>query len=494
MFAALGSTSGDAVAGRGATAGGPATCPRRAALLARSLPVIQFVPRVSVRFLVVEFSESFADLWSQIGKDLGIAVEVTSAVEAEPVHADVVAVVLAAAGAEREALEWLTARHAQSGRPVLAVGGDDSRRIALLFVSRGAADYFALPEDAELLRNALEVAVGRFREGRARLVQVGEPDLAAFRGIVGESLALKAVLSRAARLLPHRDATVLLVGETGTGKELLARAIHEGGPRRGAPFVAVNCSALPAHLMESELFGHERGAFTDAHAAKPGLFEVADGGTLFLDEVATLALDLQAKLLRVLEDKEIRRLGGTKSRTVDIRVIAATNRDLREQVAQGAFREDLYYRLRVVRLALPPLRERGQDVLLIAEHVLAALARRHGLPVPSLVPAACRALSGHRWPGNVRELRNAIERVLLLSPPGTLQLNELELVESTPPSSAPTSSPGLVLPYPASLADIVRSVVQQTLDACGGNRTEAAQKLGISRPRLRRLLRERLPS
>src|SRR5207245_8180284 len=195
-----------------------------------------------------------------------------------------------------------------------------------------------------------------------------------FAAIVGESPAIKQHLARAARLLPHRNAHALIVGETGTGKELLARAIHAGGPRRGTPFVAVNCSALPEHLIESELFGHERGSFTDAHAAKPGLFEVADTGTLFLDEIGDLPLSLQAKLLRVLEDKEIRRVGGTKSRTVDVRILAATNEHLQERVGDGTFREDLFFRLSTIVLRLPPLRERGADLFLVAQALLERLA------------------------------------------------------------------------------------------------------------------------
>src|SRR2546426_6353210 len=247
-------------------------------------------------------------------------------------------------------------------------------------VARGASDYFALPADLEIFRNAVAAALtGAGARGAAA---AGGPE-DAFGGIVGESPALKKDLARAARLLPHRNAHALIVGETGTGKELLARAIHAGGPRRGAPFVAVNCSALPHNLIESELFGHERGSFTDAHAAKPGLFEVADTGTLLLDEIGDLPLDLQGKLLRVLEDKQIRRVGGTKSRTVDVRILAATNDHLPERVREGRFRDDLYFRLSSVVLRLPPLRERGDDLSRVAQALLERLAREHGLPVPT---------------------------------------------------------------------------------------------------------------
>jgi DNA-binding NtrC family response regulator len=304
----------------------------------------------------------------------------------------------------------------------------------------------------------------------------------AFASLVGESDVIRKSLARAARLLQYRNARALIVGETGTGKELLARAIHDGGPRRGAPFVAINCSAFPEHLIESELFGHERGSFTDAHAAKPGLFEVADTGTLFLDEIGDLPLSLQAKLLRVLEDKQIRRVGGTKSRTVDVRILAATNEDLPERVREGRFRDDLFFRLSTVVLTLPPLRERGEDVILIAEKLLKQLAAEHGLPVPTLEPQLRGRLRAHSWPGNVRELKNAVERALLLSPAGELAVDEL-----LPPADPPAPSDGLI-PFPAPLDAITAAAARATVQACGGNRSESARRLGISPRRLRRLL------
>src|SRR5947208_2645519 len=257
----------------------------------------------------------------------------------------------------RSALEAIGAGEAAGGSvllllgmpadiPVVAVGASTSHRVAAQAVAAGASDYFALPDDRDGLRDALAVAVQRRRAaiGRAALSLL-EAQAHAFREIVGESPALRAVLERAARVVPHAEATVLLTGETGTGKELLARALHYGGPRAAAPFVELNCAALPAPLLESELFGHERGAFTDARTAKPGLFEVAEGGTLFLDEIDRLAPELQGKLLRALEQKPMRRLGATVSRTVDVRSVAATNTDLAAAVQHGLFREDLYYRL-----------------------------------------------------------------------------------------------------------------------------------------------------
>jgi hypothetical protein len=295
------------------------------------------VPEAGV--LVIQLSDSFAELWDHLGEDLAVPVRQAAAGDVTGVGPEVAVVVLAAGGAEREALEWLDGHEPPAAVPVLAVGADPGRRIAAMLVAHGASDYFALPEDVEILRNAVAAAAQRHQDALRRAATGVEDALVgAFSDIVGESPAIKTVLARAARVLPHPDATAIVVGETGTGKEVLARGIHKGGPRRGAPFVAVNCSALPENLIESELFGHERGAFTDAHAAKPGLFEVAEGGTLFLDEIGTLAVDLQAKLLRVLEDRQVRRVGGTKWRPVNVRIIAATNDDLEGAVKNGSFR------------------------------------------------------------------------------------------------------------------------------------------------------------
>jgi len=444
------------------------------------------VPELSVG--LVELSDSFADLWVDLTAGLGVTLRRNGAVT-QGRASDLTAVVLAAGGAEREALEWLDRHELPMGLPLFVVGADPGRRITAQLVRHGARDYFAFPEDVELLRNALAAAVTRARQAHEReSVALAGATATAFDRLVGQSPAFRSVLARAARLLPHPDTTALIVGETGTGKEVLARAIHDGSPRKAAPFVPVNCSALPAHLIESELFGHERGAFTDAHAAKAGLFEVADRGTLFLDEIGTLVPDLQAKLLRVLEDREVRRVGGTKSRHVDVRIVAATNENLKDALERGGFRRDLYYRLSVVTLRLPPLRERGNDVVMIAESLLAELARARELPVPDLPADARRALVRYRWPGNVRELRNAMERALLLSPPGQLSVAELVPDEGSPP---PAGGP---LPFPAALDDIAGAAARATVEYCHGNRSEAARRLHISRRRLRRLLAEDEPA
>src|SRR6266704_162877 len=431
------------------------------------------------RLSVIALSQAFQGFWNDLALDLGTTIDLVGPAEAVTSSPELAAVIVAAGGAEREAVQWLESHPVPAGVPALVVGTDPGRRTAMQLVTHGASDYFALPDDLEIFRHAVASAVNA---ARARAIGGSNGHADAFAAIVGESQAIKKDLARAARLLPHRNAGALIVGETGTGKELLARAIHEGGPRRGAPFVAVNCSAFPEHLIESELFGHERGSFTDAHAAKPGLFEVADRGTLFLDEIGDLPLSLQAKLLRVLEDKQIRRVGGTKSRTVDVRILAATNEHLAQLVASGGFREDLYFRLSAVVLRLPPLRERGDDVLLVAEALLGQLAQEHDVRQPALAPGVSERLRAHPWPGNIRELKNALERALLLSPGGDLCAEELLLANAAP---ARAEGP---LPFPAPLQEITAAAAHATVKLCGGNRRESARRLKISPRRLRRLL------
>ncbi len=438
-----------------------------------------------IRFDIVTFSESFSEIWEPLAASIGSTGCSFLDKHSQELHREAAALVLAAGGAEKETLDWLDSHDIPPTVPVFAVGSDVDRRTAIQIVGRGATDYFALPEDLEILRNALESAVRRRvvelrRAGPKRSAKRGRQ----FASIVGESPAIKAVLDRASKILSHPDTTVLLTGETGTGKELLARAIHESGPRRAHPFVAVNCSALPENLIESELFGHERGAFTDAHAAKLGLFEAADGGTLFLDEIGTLPLALQPKLLRVLQDKQVRRVGGTRMRKVDVRIMAATNEDVGESVARGLLREDLFYRLSVITLNVPPLREREEDVVLIAADALERIAKQNGLPVPKLTDDVRQALLKYHWPGNVREVRNAVERALLLSPPGELDTDEMFRAAATGTAKEGT------IPFPAELDHMNVAAVKTMVALCAGNRSEAARRLAISRRRLRRLLDE----
>jgi two-component system response regulator HydG len=367
--------------------------------------------------------------------------------------------------------------------PRYVVGAAPDHRLAAAAIQRGARDYFALPDDLGLLRRSLE-RERRESRGRIEAAKFAEDErrLAGFDAIVGDSPALRHTIEQGVRVAQHRDVTVLIGGETGTGKELLARALHYHSPRAAAPFVEVNCAAIPANLLESELFGHEKGAFTGASSAKPGLMELAHGGTVFLDEIGHLPLELQPKLLRALEGKEIRRVGGQQTRKVDIRVVGATHVDLKAAVARGEFREDLFYRLNVVALVLPPLRERGDDVELLARTFLNRLAHQYGLEVPDIPEAVLNALRMHDWPGNVRELRNAIERALVLSRPGTLELAELSSDRGTAPGNAGA------LPFPATLKVITQAAAQAMLRLVGSNKSEAARRLGISRPRLQRIL------
>ena len=429
---------------------------------------------------ILRLSDSFSELWPLLAAEAGATVVDWTPPAPPPPRAALLLV--AAGGREHEVADIVTAHAPPAGVPVVAVGADPSYRLALRLVGAGVHDYVVLPADRDALRDAITAAVTarRAAAGRAGLAAL-ESQAHAFREIVGASAALRGVLERAARLLPHADATVLISGETGTGKELLARALHYGGPRAAAPFVELNCAALPPQLLESELFGHEKGAFTDAKTAKPGLFEIAAGGTLFLDEIHQLALELQSKVLRAIEQKAVRRVGGTAVRQFDVRIVAATNTDLAGAVRAGRFREDLYYRLHVLTLDLPPLRTRGDDVIVLADAFVRRFASQYGVPVPSLTPDLRAALLAHPWPGNVRELRNTIERALLLSPPGILSLDELG-------GAAPLAPAGGALPFPARLADIQRAAVRAMLEATGGNRSEAARRLAISRSRLQRLL------
>ncbi|MEM7417940.1 MAG: sigma-54 dependent transcriptional regulator [Gemmatimonadota bacterium] len=315
----------------------------------------------------------------------------------------------------------------------------------------------------------------------------------AFRNVVGTSRAIREAIGFARRVAGKQRMTVLLNGETGTGKELFARGIHYAGPAPGEPFVAVNCPAIPPTLLESELFGHERGAFTDARSRKRGLFELSAGGTLFLDEIADLPPDLQPKLLRALEERRVRRLGGLDEIDVRCRVIAGTNRSLEREVAEGNFREDLFYRLNVLRVELPPLRAREDDVLLIARHIAAHVAREQGTPAKDFSSRAGAVLRAHHWPGNVRELKNVVQRAAVLSQGPAIEAEDLAITRRHDVHEQPPAAPeGRAISLPAqglALDDIVREAVRHTLEITDGNRSRAARILGISRPTLLRKIR-----
>jgi DNA-binding NtrC family response regulator len=429
---------------------------------------------------VLSLSESFSSTWQDLAAECGFTLSVVR--EAGGFERLTNAVGIISAGGAEEQFE--SAFHeAPSGRlEIAAVGVLESHRVAATAVRAGAATYFALPADYEILRSWLRERAERLR-ARVRRSEfaAGETSKYRFDGIIGSSPTLRASLDRAARVIPHHNVTVLLTGETGTGKELVARAIHYNGPRREAPFVDVNCAAIPDQLLESELFGHERGAFTSATVAKPGLFELANGGTIFLDEIGHLPLQLQGKLLRALEERTIRRVGGTRSTTIDVRVIAATHVDLASAARRGEFREDLYHRLSVLPIELPPLRARREDIAGLARHFLARFAHEYDVPEPRLSSDAERALRQRAWRGNVRELRNLMERTVLLNAKETLTASDF------PELDVPESGPGGI-PFPATLAAITHSAATAMLAFCGGNKSDAARRLGISRPRLQRIL------
>ena len=392
--------------------------------------------------------------------------------------------VISAGGAEEELEQALrqTAGRERGAIEIAAVGARPDHRLAAALVRAGAATYFSLPDDTTLLTSWLRERAESLRAEARRLeFAAGEAAKFRFDGVLGESAALRAALARAARIIPHASVTVLLTGETGTGKELVARAIHYNGPRRGAPFVDINCAAIPEQLLESELFGHEKGAFTGATVAKPGLFELANGGTLFLDEIGHLPLVLQGKLLRALEERTIRRVGGTRAIAIDVRIIAATHVELAAAVGRREFREDLFHRLNVVPIELPALRARRDDIPLLARHFLARFANEYAMPVPVLSASAERALSSREWTGNIRELRNLMERTILLTPRRTLDADDF----AEPPAVEAGDDE---IPFPATMTAITRAAARVMLTHCGGNKSEAARQLGISRPRLQRLL------
>ena len=368
--------------------------------------------------------------------------------------------------------------------PVILITAYGDVRSAVAAMRDGAFDYVTKPFDHDELRGlvarALELRSLR-RENRLLRHEVGERFAAE---VVAESPAMQAVLELVERA-GGSDAAVLIQGESGTGKEVIAKRLHYVSPRLGRPFVAVNCKAFAPGVLESELFGHEKGAFTGAGAQRQGCFERADGGTLFLDEIGEVEPDFQAKLLRVLQEGEVQRVGGGDPRSVDVRIIAASNRDLRSAIAEGRFREDLFYRLNVIPVQLPPLRQRRDDVLPLARHFLARCAEQGGRRL-ELAPEAEERLLRHPWPGNVRELENAIERATILGRGDAVGSEDLLLEESAPRRADTALSEGTLQEcLDACTAERVRAA----LAATGGRRADAARQLGIDRTTLFRLMR-----
>jgi DNA-binding NtrC family response regulator len=369
---------------------------------------------------------------------------------------------------------------------VVVITGSDSKRAALEAVKHGAYGFFEKPLDpAELLHIVNQAARMRKLEIENRQLRDELPRPPGFAHLRGSSPALERVLKQA-RSVAATSATVLLSGENGTGKEMLARAIHQESPRASGPFVAVSCAALPEALIESELFGHEKGSFTSATQMHKGRFELANGGTLFLDEIGDLSAVVQVKLLRVLQEREFERVGGTRTLTVDIRLIAASNRDLEKEVAAGRFRQDLYFRLNVVPLHLPPLRARGDDIPILAAHFAAKSAQKYEQPTAELEPELVEVLLDYEWPGNVRELENLIERLVVLSSTSTLGL---EFVPEKMLRALPGATPGDESTLEGAVEAVKRRMIVSALQS-EGNKVAAAKKLGISRSYLHKLINE----
>jgi len=375
--------------------------------------------------------------------------------------------------------------------PIIFLSGHGDIPMTVRALKAGAANFLTKPfDDEELLsaiRQCLKVAsLERRAQTLEHSLKSARSQLHArydFTQILGRSPVLREALTRAAQVAPT-ESTVLVTGESGTGKELVARAIHHASARADGPFIAVNCAALPDTLLESELFGHERGAFTGADRQKPGRFELAAGGTLFLDEIGDLSAAVQVKLLRVLQEREYQRVGGTATLKADVRLLTATNRDLTAEMAAGRFRSDLFYRLSVFNVHLPPLRERGDDVLLLADHFIRTLGAQMGKGDLTLSRDACDLLRRHPWPGNIRELQNAIERSLITSEGTLITAGHLAIPAAhgsapTPPAAAPL--PAVPVSTPSSLHEMERQAILDALQRARGNKARAATHLGLSR-------------
>ena len=412
-------------------------------------------------------------------------------------------------GTGLDVLSEIKRRHPQT--VVIMMTGNAVVQDTISALRGGAYDFVTKPIGLEELqvtiRNGIEASKLRREVTRLRSDQAKE---FSFDRIVGESPAIKEMINLARKVAESEVTSVLLQGESGTGKDLLAKAIHNASRRAAFPFVAINCAAIPANLIESELFGYEKGAFTDAKARKEGLFEQAEGGTLFLDEIGELDLGLQAKLLRVFEEGAFRRVGGLKDLPLDVRVIAASNRDLRSGSEEGHFRLDLYYRLSVIQIDVPALRDRGDDCLLLAQHMIAGFNRQFRKRVGGLAPDVVEIFREYRWPGNVRELRNVIERVMILEdgdvitraylPRGmgsderSIKPEHRDSTEPQIPVNPTTGDRFRLPPEGISLEDVETSLVEQAMAHSGGNQTRAAALLGISRDQLRYRLKKLDPT
>ncbi len=362
---------------------------------------------------------------------------------------------------------------------IMMITGYASIESAVEAVKIGAEEYLAKPFTSDELFAAVRRVMDKLMLRRARNKLSDIPP--APYGIIGQSVAIKKIFSEIEKAA-STSATVLISGESGTGKELVARAIHYTGTRAASPFVPVNCGGIPESLLESELFGHVKGSFTGATETRAGFFQTADGGTIFLDEISDTGLAMQAKLLRVLQEKEVCMVGSSKTRTVDVRVLAATNKDLQMLVKKGIFREDLYFRLNVITIDLPPLRERGEDIVLLTYHFAAKFARETGKPVPAFSDNALQVIKNYHWPGNIRELENVINRLVVMTDGDLIEVPDLPSLMRF--SALRTSG------FNRPLAEVELEYISNVLSTVGGNKTQAAEILGIDRKTLREKLKK----
>jgi len=442
--------------------------------------------------------ESYERVLSKIGYKVTGFAQAAPALDFLRAHRDVVLVVtdLIMPGIDGFGV-LAAAREIDPEIGVLMITGHGSVESAVDAMKRGAEDYLTKPVDVFELRKRASAIVEKRLLSR-RVVELESRLGEKFGSLVGRSKAMEALFRQMDLVAPTRS-NVLIVGESGTGKELVANALHDNSPRKEGRFLPINCAAIPAEILESELFGHERGSFTGATGRKLGKFELADRGTLFLDEIGELPLDMQVKLLRVLETREFMRVGGTDTIHVDIRLVAATNADLEAAVERGAFRSDLYYRLKVVTLRIPPLRERREDIPLLATHFLTTFAKENEREGMKFAPEAMRALMAARWEGNVRELRNLVESLVVLTPTLEIGLSDLpEELRAARPEAEESERDAGAAPRPSAPApdavltmdEIERRAILAALERTGGNRTQAAEMLGIGLRTLQRKLKE----
>ncbi len=401
-------------------------------------------------------------------------------------------------GTGQELIELIAHEHPDT--PVAMITAYGNVEAAVDALKAGAFDFVSKPVDIHMLRRLVQTAlrVGGPEPGADEPVPVGR--------LVGESQTMRDVRARIAKVA-RSQAPIYISGESGVGKELVARSIHELGPRAGGPFVPVNCGAIPSELMESEFFGHKKGSFTGAHADKEGLFQTANGGTLFLDEVAELPVHMQVKLLRVIQEKAVRPIGGRAEVPVDVRILSATHKDLAHLTQAGKFRQDLYYRINVIELKVPPLRERAGDIVVLAGHILKRLAEAAGVPVPTLQPAALAALNHYDFPGNVRELENVLERAIALCDGGIIEPVDLMLepsdeadreaadeldvgADDEPPADTGAVATGDRVGLDDYISNIEREAILKALKETRYNKTAAARKLGITFRALRYKLKK----